>query len=128
MATGPTPKSVSDWQTVTTEESEHARQLAPARPLLGGTLDRLLAPKYLDRKPENGHFQRLRTTCRGSVARHGAGCTVAVSTPLPGMKDNPVIWNPVTQIKKDFQGLRDWNELRSRDPDYAWGGFLARCS
>ena len=125
MATGPTPKPVSDWQTVTTEESEHARQLAPARPLPGGTLDRLLAPKYLDRKPGDpntfsGYGQHAGEALRGM----GQGVRSLVSTPLPGMKDNPVIWNPVTQIKKDFQGLKDWNELRRSDPDYAWGAIF----
>jgi hypothetical protein len=54
----------------------------------------------------------------------GAGAKAFVTAPLPGTENNPVIWNPVTQFQKDWQGVKDWNELRKADPDYAWGNML----
>lgn len=43
---------------------------------------------------------------------------------IPGSQDNPINWNPATQFTKDWQRVKDWNELRKVDPDYAWGSVL----
>ena len=72
-------------------------------------------------------------TLRGYGARvgqalKGAGASVAgMFDPksIPGTKENPINWNPLTQLNKDVQGVKDWNELRKVNPDYAWGSMVA---
>lgn len=103
----------------------YAYRKPDAAPPPSGALDRFLAPKYLDQSAGDpntlkGYGQHAAEALRGM----GQGAKSLVATPLPGMEGNPVIWNPVTQIKKDIQGVKDWNELRGRDPDYAWGNIL----
>ena len=135
MASGQAPKTVNDWKTVepndwqnvTTEESEHARQLSlgmapPERPLA-----RLLAPKDESANPSSFDPNTLRGyAARGVEALKGMGSGIVnlIASPPPGTKENPIIWNPVTQFKKDWQGVKDWNELRKLNPDYAWGSML----
>lgn len=115
-----------------TEESEHARQLKPAQPLSTvipspSRIDRFLAPANETVNPSAYDPNTL----RGYGARAGQGLKgIAASlkgfitAPPPGTKNNPIIWNPVTQAEKDWQGVKDWNELRKVNPDYAWGAIL----
>lgn len=112
---------------LTTEESEHERQLAPSRVKPSG-LAQFLAPADETANPQAYDPNTL----RGYGARVGQALKSAVSSvvgmvdsPLPGMEGNPIIWNPVTQVKKDVQQFKDWNDLRKKNPDYAWAGILA---
>lgn len=136
MAPRQASQTVTDWKTVepndwhtvvTTEESEHARQLSPGMAPPVHPLSRLLAPK--NEKENPSEFDP--NTLRGYAARTvealkgmGSGVVSLIASPPPGTAQNPIIWNPITQFKKDWQGVKDWNELRKQNPDYAWGSML----
>lgn len=135
MASGQTSAEVSDWktvtpndwQTVTTEESEHARQLSPGMSPPAHPLNRLLAPRNEKANPSDfdpntfhGYAARSIEALKGM----GSGIVGLIASPLPGTQGNPIIWNPITQAKKDWQGVKDWNDLRKLNPDYAWGSVL----
>jgi hypothetical protein len=135
MGTRPTPTPVNDWKTVepndwqnvTTEESEHARQLSPGVKPPEKPLSRIFAAKNESANPSEFDPNTLRGyAARGVEAFKGIGSGIVnlVASPLPGTDQNPIIWNPVTQAEKDWQGVKDWNELRKMNPDYAWGSVL----
>jgi hypothetical protein len=90
------------------------------------SLDRMLAPN-----PEAGNADpnTLRGYGRqwGEAAKGMAAGVKGFLDPhtFPGTEGNPVIWNPVTQFKKDWQGIKEWNELRKEDAPYAWGAILS---
>jgi len=128
MAAGQTPSVVpNDWRTVTTEESEHERQLAPSRVRPSGIAQFLTpanetaAPKDYDPNTLRGYGARIAQALKGGAS----GLVGLITAPPPGTKENPVIWNPVTQFKKDEQAYKDWNDLRKVNPDYAWGSMVA---
>jgi hypothetical protein len=126
MATGPTPAAVDpdDWQTVAPAEAKPAE----AKPQSSGVA-RFLAPANEAESPKDYDPNTL----RGYGARVGQALKGVASSvggmfdphTIPGTKGNPVIWNPVKQAEKDWQGVKDWNELRKVNPDYAWGSVLA---
>jgi hypothetical protein len=134
VAGGQTSSAVNDWQTVqpndwqpVTEESEHARQLSPGVAPPARPLNRLLAPKNETANPEAFDPNTLRGYAARSVEALkgiGGGIVNLIASPPPGTQDNPIIWNPITQAKKDWQGIKEWNELRETNPDYAWGSIL----
>ena len=122
----------NDWKTVTTEDSEHARQLKPAQPVSLPTpsrIGRFLAPANETTNPADYDPNTLRGYgARAGQALKGMAHSIAGlfdPNSIPGTKGNPINWNPVTQAKKDWQGVKDWNELRKVNPDYAWGSVLA---
>lgn len=128
MAAGQTAAvEPNDWQTVTTEESEHARQLAPSRVQPSGLAKFLTpanetaVPKDYDPNTLRGYGARAGQALKGAAA----GISGLVTTPPPGTKENPINWNPLTQLNKDVQRVKDWNELRKVNPDYAWGSMVA---
>lgn len=96
------------------QKSSVSRFLAPANEAAN--------PKEYDPNTVRGYGARVGQALKGMGAS-----VVGMFDPstIPGTKDNPINWNPVTQFKKDFQGVKDWNELRKLNPDYAWGGVLA---
>jgi hypothetical protein len=110
-----------------TEESEHERQLAPSRVKPSGLgqflapANETAAPKDYDPNTLRGYGARVGQALKGAAS----GITGLLTTPPPGTKENPIIWNPATQFKKDFQGIKDWNDLRKTNPDYAWGSMVA---
>ena len=117
---------------LTTEESEHTRQLKAAQPVSAvvpspSRIARFLAPANETVNPSaydpstlRGYGARV-----GQVLKGGASSIKGLATtPLPGTKSNPINWNPLTQAEKDWQGVKDWNELRKVNPDYAWGAIL----
>ncbi len=118
----------SDWKDVTshlgitTEESEHARQLTPAtpHPALASGLDRLLAPSDMTGNDPNtlkGYAKTWGEFLKGA----GQGIRNFIASPPPGTDGNPVIWNPAEQLKKDWQGVKDaWNEGK-KNPNYVSG-------
>ena len=79
-------------------------------------------PKDYDPNTMRGYGARV-----GQALKGMASSVVGMFDPksIPGSKENPVNWNPLTQVKKDWQGVKDWNELRKENPEYAWGGVLA---
>ena len=104
---------------LTTEESEHARQMVPARVEPGG-LDRLLAPSDMSGNNPNtlsGYAKTWGEALKGA----GAGIKAFLTAPPPGTKDNPVIWSPIKQAQKDFGGLKDLYEQSKVNPNYAAG-------
>ena len=106
---------------LTTEESEHARQLKPATiNTIAPALDRLLAPSDMTGNDPNtlkGYGKTWGEFLKGA----GQGIRNFVATPFPGMDENPVIWNPVEQFKKDWQGVKDaWDEGK-KNPNYVAG-------
>ena len=100
---------------------------APA-PRQQWSMDRFLAPA--NEKANPSQFDP--NTLSGYGARTGQALKGIASSvtgmfdlrSIPGGEDNPIIWNPATQFKKDWQGIKDWNELRKANPDYAWGSIL----
>jgi hypothetical protein len=78
-------------------------------------------PKY-DPNTLRGYGLRTVEALKGMGASVGA---MFDPHSIPGTKGNPVIWNPATQVKKDWQGIKDWNDLRKINSDYAWGSVLA---
>jgi hypothetical protein len=113
---------------LTTEESEHARQLKPALPLsstitperTSSALDRSLAPSDMTGNDPNtlrGYGKTWGEFLKGA----GAGIKSLITTPPPGTKENPIIWNPITQVKKDWSGLEDLVATAKDNPNYAAG-------
>ena len=129
MATGPAPKSVepndwqtvepNDWQTVPAASVSDAAVRSPAlkQP---SALDRLLAPSDMRGNDPNtlgGYAKTWVEALKGA----GAGIKGLITTPVPGTKDNPINWNPLTQAKKDIGGLKDLYEQFKVNPNYAAG-------
>jgi len=136
MADGQASKPVSDWQTVepndwqaaTTEESEHARQLAPSRPIsptitpqrTSSALDKFLAPSDMTGNDPNtlkGYGKTWGEALKGAAQ----GIRQFITTPLPGTDGNPIIWNPVAQAKKNISGIEDLAKTAKENPNYAAG-------
>lgn len=103
-----------------TEESEHARQLSPGMAPPERPIDRLLAPSDMtgvDPNTLRGYVRTWAETLKGA----GRGIADFIASPLPGTKENPIIWNPVTQEKKDLEGLKSAYGEFKVDPNYAAG-------
>ena len=96
-----TPSSFVADAPLTTEESEHSRQLIPAKPLSSvlpnpTALDKFLAPA--NEKADSAAYDP--NTLRGYGARTGQALKGMASSikglvdprSLPGTKENPVIW------------------------------------
>lgn len=138
MASGPASKvkepndwktvEPNDWQDVTTEESEHTRQLSPSRPLsssitpqkTSSAIERLLSPSDMTGNDLNT-FRGYARTWGEFLKGAGAGIKNFVMTPLPGTSENPVTWNPVKQVKKDVEGMKALLDEAKKDPNYAAG-------
>jgi hypothetical protein len=118
-----------DWQNVTTEDSEHERQLVPAKPLSSvipspSRIDQFLAPSDMTGNDPNtlrGYLKTWGEALKGG----GAGIKAFLTTPLPGTKNNPIIWNPLKQIKKDVSGMEDFAADAKKNPNYAAGEYIA---
>jgi hypothetical protein len=87
----------------------------------------ILAPKNetanraaFDPKTFHGYAARSVEALKGMAE----GVVGLFATPMPGTEENPIIWNPITQVEKDWQGIKSWNALREANPDYAWGSIL----
>ena len=112
---------------IATEESEHARQLSPGMAPPSRPLDRLLAPSDMTGNDPNTLRGYLKTWAEFGKGA-GRGIADLVASPPPGTKENPVIWNPVTQLKKDWQGLKNLHEEYKTNPNYVAGELARPCT
>jgi hypothetical protein len=110
----------SSYSPIATEESEHARQLSPGMAPPSRPLDRLLAPSDMTGNDPNTLRGYLKTWAEFGKGA-GRGIADLVASPPPGTKENPVIWNPITQLKKDWQGLKNLHEEYKTNPNYVAG-------
>ena len=133
MARGPAPKPIAssgEWETVQQPDEWETVSAAPpakreAKGRAPSRIDSFLAPNPAAGNADPNTLRGYAAQAGEALKGMGASLKGFVTTPIAGTKGNPIIWNPVTQLKKDWQGVKDWNELRKADSPYAWGAVLA---